>query len=341
MKRSAKLFVMLGVLCVLVGAVLLQKLVFPAENEDGDTDSDASSVTYAANDVISENVTAISYEKDGVLLSFKKNGDTWVLDEENAPNIDSELVSAMVVAISSPAASYRFEGIASDKLAQYGLDEPAIRVSVSEGTKTRTFIFGEYNKTAEEYYFCDEADKSLVHTVISSSYEAFAYTLEDLIIYDTLPEISADSVTAFTLEGTDGKITVTAIKTPSDENELGYEFSAELERDGEKEEYSYADFYRMASAVEEWNIDEFVTFDASKSSEYGFDTPALLTVSYTERNEIEAEGASGGYIETEKSFTLVLGGTDEDGYSYVKTDADSRLIYKLSSNVFSEIFGLS
>lgn len=337
MKRSAKLFIMFGILAVLAAGAVVQKRFFPAENES-DYSEDGSSAAYAANDVVSENVTAISYERDGEALAFRKIADSWILDQDNAPDIDSETVSAMAAAVSSPAGANRMENVPKEKLSDYGLDKPSLRVTVSEGSKTRTFLFGSYNKTAKEYYFCDEADSSLVYTVVSSSYEAFNYTLDDMLVHEKVPQIPAEDISEIRIAGSEGEIFIRSIKTPTEENEDGYTYSAEIVRNGTAEEYSYADFYKAAEEVSKWNIDEFITSDASKASEYGFDSPAVLTVKYTERKEIEAEGASGGYIDTEKEFSLFLGAKDEDGCYYVKTDKDSRLIYKLSTAVFSELF---
>ncbi|MBQ8207765.1 MAG: DUF4340 domain-containing protein [Clostridia bacterium] len=339
MKRSAKLIIMLGILAVLIVGAVIQKQFFPAENDSDYTDDGSSVIAYAANDVVLENVTALSYEKDSAKLSFKKSGEEWVLDEENAPDIDSELVHAMATAISGLSGANRMEDVPKEKLADYGLDAPALKVTVSEDDKVRTFLFGDYNKTAKEYYFCDEAIPSLVFTVVSSSYEAFDYVIDDLIVHGTLPEIAAENITGFSFKNADGETVIKSIKTPTDENEEGYTYSAEITKNGVTEEYSYADFYKAAEAVAEWNIDEFITSDASKTSEYGFETPSVLTVNYTERKEIEAEGASGGYIDTEKTYSLILGTADGEGCYYVKTEEDSRLIYKLSTAVFSEIFG--
>ena len=339
MKRSAKLGIMLGILAVLIVGAVIQGVFFPAEKDVGLSEDGASTVMYAANDVAAENVTAISYEKNDIMLSFKKNEEAWMLDEEKAPNIDTDLVSAMVTAISTPAGSNKMENVPSKNLENYGLASPALSVTVHEGAKVRTYLFGNYNKTAKEYYFCDKAIPDTVFTVPSSCFEAFSYTLEDLIVHEKLPEIAADSITSVSLESTEGKTTISAIKTPTDENEEGYEFSAVIEKNGAEEEYSYAELHRMAEAIAEWNIDEFVTLNADDSSEYGFDSPSYLTVNYTERKEIEAEGTSGGYIDTDKSFTLVIGKADENGKYFVKTNEDSRLIYKISTNIFSEIFG--
>ncbi len=338
MKRSAKLFIMLGTLAVLVAGAVIQKVFFPAEPDVGLSEDGGSSVQYAANDVVAENVTTFTYEKDGESLSFKKNEEVWVLDEENAPTIDGDLISAMVSAIASPGGKNKMENVPSENLASYGLADPALSVTVHEGARVRTYLFGSYNKTAKEYYFCDKAIPDTVFTVPSSSFEAFAHTLEELIVHEKLPEISADSITSVSLEGSEGKTTVSAVKTPSDANEEGYEFSAKIEKNGAQEDYSYAELYRMAEEIAAWNIDEFVTLNDSEPSEYGFDSPSYLTVNYTERKEIEAEGTNGGYIDTENSFTLILGNTDEEGKYFVKTSEDSRLIYKISTSIFTEIF---
>lgn len=339
MKRSAKLFIMLGILAVLIVGAVIQKVFFPAQPDVGLSQDGGSTILYAVNDVVAENVTAFTYERDGEALSFKKNGEAWVLDEENAPTIDADLVSAMVIAIASPGGKNKMENVPSENLASYGLDAPALSVTVHEGSRVRTYLFGSYNKTAKEYYFCDKAIPDTVYTVPSSSFEAFAYTLEELIVHEKLPEISADSITSVSFENAEGKTVISAVKTPTEENEEGYEFSAKIERNGEESEYSYAELYRIAEEIAAWNIDEFITLNDAEPSEYGFDSPSYLMVNYTERKELEAEGTSGGFIDTERSFTLVLGKADEEGKYYVKTSEDSRLIYKISTNIFTEFFG--
>ncbi len=338
MRRSAKLFIMLGILTVLIVGAVIQKVFFPAQPNSDLSDGGASTVLYASNDVVAENVTAITYEKGETALSFNKEGEAWVLDDENAPIIDGQLISAMVTAISTPAGKNKMENVPFENLTSYGLDSPALSVTVHEGSRVRTYLFGDYNKTAKEYYFCNRAIPDTVYTVPSTSFEAFSYTLEELIVHEKLPEISPDSITSVSFENADGKTVISAVKTPSDENETGYEFSAKIEKNGAKEDHSYAELYRMAEEIGAWNIDEFVTLNDSEPSEYGFDFPSYLTVNYTERKEIEAEGTSGGYIDTEKTFTLILGNADENGKYFVKTSENSRLIYKISTNIFSEFF---
>lgn len=339
MKRSAKLFIMLGILAVLVAGAVVQRVFFPAEPDVGLSEDGGSTVLYAVNDVTAENVTAFTYEKDGESLSFKKNGEVWVLDEENAPTVDADLVSAMVTAIASPGGKNKMENVPSENLEAYGLTSPSLSVTVYEGSRVGTYLFGGYNKTAKEYYFCNKAIPDTVYTIPSSSFEAFAYTLSELVVHEKLPEIAADSITSVSLENSDGKTVITAVETPSLKEDGVPDISAKIEKNGVESEYSYAELYRMSEEIAAWNIDEFVTLNEDEMSAYGFESPSYLTVNYTERKEIEAEGTSGGYIDTENSFTLVLGIADEEGKYYVKTSDDSRLIYKISTSIFTEIFG--
>ncbi len=339
MKRHIKLIVMLGVLVVLIAGALIQKQFFPAEIESDYADDGASTLRYAANDVSADNITAFSYEYQGETVSFVLSEGGWTLEGENAPATDSELITAMAVAIACPSGSNKLENVSPEKLADYGLDAPEIKVTVSEGDKKQAFLFGDYNSIADEYYFCSEESPETVYTVSSSAREAFAYTLEDLLVYDTLAEIEADSVTSVSMSDSEKETVISSVKTPTEENEDGYTYSAQRTENGETTDYSYADFYRLAEAIGTWNIDEFVTCDADADTSYGFDAPKTLTVNYTVQKSIEATGSSGGYITTEESFSLILGSKDEEGFYYCKTNEASPMIYKLSSKVFSEIFG--
>ncbi|MBQ8005838.1 MAG: DUF4340 domain-containing protein [Clostridia bacterium] len=337
MKRHIKLIIMLGVLAILISGALLQKRFFPQNVTPDYTEDGASSLRYAVNSISEDNITAISYTYEGETLSFILRGNLWSLDSQSSPNINSELVAAMATAISSPQGKSKMENVPAEKLPQYGLDDPHIRVTVYEGDKTSSFVFGSYNQIAAEYYFASESDMTTVFTVESTARDAFDVKIDDLLIYDTLPKISAESITAISLSDSAKELIFSSVKTPSDENDAGFVYSALRTENGIKTEYSYADFYRLAEAVSEWNIDEFVSYDTSDSEKYGFGSPETLKIDYTEKEQIEAEGTSGGYITKDKSFELILGSTDENGFYYCKTSMDSCMIYKLSSSLFSEL----
>lgn len=335
MKRPAKLIIMLIVLVLVIGGYIQMKNM--PEKQPDITDDGASTLRYAANSISYDAITKLSYENGNSIISLKKNGENWVLDMENAPAIDGELATSIVKSIATPSSPNRLENVSKEKFAEYGLSEPTLRVIVTEGEKISEFIFGNYNATIGEYYFCDASAPDTVFTIESSIKELFSNALEDLLIYDTLPAIKADSITSFSLNDKNNEITIESIKTPT-ETDSEYTYSAIRTENGVSESHSYADFYRLAEAVAEWNIDEFVCCEEQLGTEYGFDTPIIFTVKYTERYDLNNEDSSGGYIDRDEIFSLILGDIDSSGYYYCKTSADSRLIYKISTNIISEIF---
>ncbi len=337
MKRHIKLFIMLGILAVLVVSAIIQKQFFPAEVEYDYTDDGGSTLRYAANDVKADGVTELSYEIKDEVISFVKTDSGWMLKGQNAPQIKTDLADAMVKAISGLSATNKIENVAKEKLEDYGLTQPSVTVKVSEGNKISIFLLGGYNKTTKEYYFCDKNIPDVVFTVESSVYDAFQHSISDLIVHETLPKIEADSINKISITGESGEMVIESIKTPNDENEEGYTYSAIITKNGESEKYSYADFYKIAEEISNCNINDFVGADESVGNEYGFDNPKILKIDYIERQSIEAEGAAGGYIDTPKSLELILGSTAEDGKSYCKTSEKSWLIYKLSTKIFSQI----
>ncbi len=329
MKRSKKLIVMLSVLAVLVLALLLQAKLFP--KGDGILTDDEDSI-FKVSDIAAESVKELSYVSEGTVLAFEKSDDgKWLLTGENSPEIDSELVESMANAITSAESEHVMGDISKEEISEYGLDEPALLVKISDGTGTYTYQFGSYNEFAEKYYLSNKDIPDVVYTVESSVYEAFGYTLEELVIKDTLPEIEADSILSISF----GSV-ISKSETPTDENEEGKNYSAYITKDGAVSEYSYADFYMLCEEISEWNIDELVSL--SSHSSFDILNPVEFTVKYTERQEIDAEGASGGYIDTEKSFTLLLGEKAEDGRFYCKTKAESPLVYKLSITDIEKYF---
>ena len=331
MKKNTKLLLMLGVLALLIIIYFALPKEPKATGEPNDTET-----YYKVSDTDIENVTAISYEADGTVLSFKVTDGKWRLDKANAPEIDSSLISDMVSSISDAAASNKLEGVSAERLADYGLDAPSLKVTLTEGDKTVSYIFGDLNKMINEYYFAREGGTDTVFTVPVKVKAAFSYTLEELLIYDKLAAVPEGTITSIAFKKGDYETVITEVKTPSDDTE--YTYSATLTKNGRTEDCSYADFERLASSVYEWNIDDFVCYAEDGGAEYGFDTLKTLTVNYTEKQAVNAEDSTDGYFYADRSVTVILGNVDTDGRYYCKVSESSPLVYKLSSDVFGEFF---
>ena len=329
MKRSKNLLILLAVLVLLVLAYIVM-MQFVKDTED---DDNGKEIYYEATDVVRENITSIAVGEDG--LSFSAAGDDWVYDKDADLPIDSSAVALMADTVANLTGTYRLTDVSDEALEEYGLTSPSLTVKVTEGSKEKVFYFGNYNSSVSAYYFCSHDAKRLVFLVSSDAYSAFDCELSDLIVKEEAAVIDADMITSVSLRQSDGsEVIYSAEQVDSGEKDedggIIYEHKAYITEGGVTLDCSYADFYELACDIGELEFSHLAGYTEADSSNFGFDAPSVLTVRYTVREETEADGSSGGYLEHTEEYTLVLGSADEDGYYFCKTGEDSKLIYKLS-----------
>lgn len=343
MKRIVKLSVMVVLLAVLIGAYFL------VSNMEKEEAPDSGKTYYDATDIEAEAVFKMSYTKDGVQISFEKDDD-WFWSENPAVPLNKEILEKMESYIVNLSGLNRIEDVQEEQLAHYGLDEPSLTVSVTDFSHTQTFVFGNYNATIDAYYFTSPDYETTVFTASSSLVEAFDYALTELVVKEELPEIEADKITSVNFERGGESVIYSVVKTPNPDakendgtdssEDAEFLYSATIELDGKTQDFSYAELYRLMEAIGDWSIGELVSCDGKSDKTYGFDSPATLTVKYTQTKQYEASGGgSASEIEVESEASLVLGKYNPDGYFYVKSTSDSPLIYLLPYKVFSELFG--
>lgn len=333
MKRSKKLITMLALLAILAVICYAVTLI---PNNDGKDDDKVTEYSAVSLDVTT--VTAISVTNESGDFDFIKKNDTWVLDTENAPDIDTKLIQSMAQTISAVTAHNRIENVTDDKLSDYGLGKGNADIIVTLTTTGGDMVceIGDYNSIADEYYFRCYADASTVYTAGSALRETFIFSTEDIIQKATMPDINSESITAVSI----GDTTYTQVKTEngaasSDEENEKYLYSATVTKNGETTDASYADYEVIASGISALTLD-YEAFTDVESTDYGFDTPRIMTVYYDEQRDITADGASGGYIIENKEYSLYIG--VQDGNVYAKTSLDSRVVYSLSADFITEYF---
>ena len=74
-------------------------------------------------------IEAISYDNDGNVLAFTKDGDSWTYDGDNQFPVNTTRMDSLAGTVKKLPAVRRLEG--GDDLAAYGLDTPLRRVTVS------------------------------------------------------------------------------------------------------------------------------------------------------------------------------------------------------------------
>lgn len=326
---------MLALLAVLVAACAIVSIL--SDKRSGEAVPET--IEYSLTDFSKDEITHLDIVFGDREFSFGKENDEWVLDTANAPKIDGELVDAASETASALKGHNKMTGVSAERLSDYGLENPKIKITVTLPSRSYTFLFGNYNGTAEEYYFTSEDDKTVVYTVESSSREAFALDYANLIVADELPETESESITSVALDD----VRYESVKTPKEDAEIGsdedehdkYYYSSKKIIGENSEEVSYADFERIASGVSEMKL-EYADFVDTGNTEYGFESSKTLTVCYSERKKLESDGAHGGYIDVPHEYTLYISIYNDT--IYAKTDENSKVIYKVNADFITEYF---
>ena len=336
MKKTPKLLLMILILLVLVCLCLLVRSC------DDDTSPAQNQVIYDAPDIDGDSVTALTVENENGTFAFKKQGGAWVLSDAPDVKINSDAVASLAQSMIDVTGTNRIDGVLN--LTQYGLDEPKIKITVTDRNGDETYRIGNLNGIISAYYFCSEQHPEYVFTVESSVCESFKLSAAKILVLDFPQPPVADSIKSVEFKTGDNVVRYDSVteflyndeEQITDENPNGavYSHTATRTADGKTADFSYADFYRLAEAVAavKPSGDYFWT---PADNELYFASPMTLTVTYTVREKLEADSAAGGYVESEESYTVYLSAA-EDGTLYAKSDADSSLIYRLTESKLSE-----
>ena len=332
MKRTPKLLLMILLLLVLVCLCLLVRSC------DDDAPPAQQQIIYDASDIDGDSVSALTVTNENGTFAFKKQGDTWFLTEAPDLEIQSDIIAQLAQNMIDVTGTNRIDGVTD--LAQYGLDEPKIKVSVTDKNGEETYRIGNLNGIIKAYYFCSEQHPEYVFTVESSVCEAFQLALSEFLVLDFPQPPEADSIKSVEFKTGDESIIYNSVTeflysdedqiTDDNPNGAVYSHTATKTSNGKTADYSYADFYRLAEAVAAIKPSGDYFYSQADNELY-FSTPVTLSVTYTVRQKLEADSAAGGYVEKDETYTICLS-SGGDGPLYAKTDAESALIYQLAEN---------
>lgn len=314
MKKGKRLLILLAVVAVFgVGAYLLNLNTQKQEAAQEAEDNTEKTVLFTST---ADDTAKLAYTYNGDTLSFVKKDDSWVYEPRESFPLDTSAVDSMLSDLESVSAERTVSETSEDE-AEYGLDSPAMIITLTENDGTAKQIsIGDKNSVTGDYY-ATVASKDGIYTISSDLYNAFDVTLMDLVTDEDYPTISADNVTAIDWDdGTDAK-TLTHLA------------------DGSASAYSSAFtwFQKQADgALQAVNDDTVSTFlDAATGityegtaadtkndlSAYGLDNPLLtVTLHYTEdvaQSEVEAalaEEAAAATATPEPVATAVPEATD-------------------------------
>lgn len=121
--KNRKKALIIAIICLAAAAVLYLLVVELSQRSE---DADSSDDSLVISSVDSGQITAISYEKDGKSLSFRKEDGTWYNAEDKSFPVDQDSLTTMTNALGAVSATRKLDS--PEDLSEYGLDSPVLTV---------------------------------------------------------------------------------------------------------------------------------------------------------------------------------------------------------------------
>ena len=142
MKRSKRIYILLGVLSVSCMATLG---VMRWEEEKEKIENSDEIILELSGD----QVTSISWEIESEKLAFHKD-ERWIYDEDEAFPVDEEKISELLKQFQEFGVSFVIEEV--EDYGQYGLDDPACTIRLGTGEQSYEILLGSYSSMDSQRY---------------------------------------------------------------------------------------------------------------------------------------------------------------------------------------------
>ncbi|MBQ8396785.1 MAG: DUF4340 domain-containing protein [Clostridia bacterium] len=328
-KQAVTLIALVAALGLMIGAYFLVTKL-GGEGEEAVTTAADNTVTLLSVDV--ETMTAMSYLLDGEEMSFTVENNAWCWREDKSLNLDGAKFYAMIEGMMPLTSTVKIEAPTAEQLTAFGLDAPANRVTIADGSGTHTLVIGSYNSYNACYYAAvDTTD--VIYMIPAAVAEGFVYDVYDLLAYDALPTITAGKIDSVTLtRGADSTTyTYYGSGNPDYYTDTFKWFAA---RGVETPvAVSTTAGNSLSSAVTGLAFSDCVSYHAAEdAAKYGLADPAKMTINY--RATVTTTDATTGAetsTEVNHSESILIGNVDPSSGCYYATVEGSSLIYLLSS----------
>ena len=343
--KNRKKALIIAIICLAAAAVLYLLVVKLSQRSD---DADSSDDSLVISSVDSDQITAISYEKDGKSLSFMKEDGTWYDAGDKSFPVDQDSLTTMTNALGAVSATRKLDS--PEDLSEYGLDSPVltVRYTASDG-KEAEFTVGDTNDAAGGSYLKISGDDA-VYLVASDFADTFNSDIYQLADMESFPTITSDSITDINVKS--GSHTL-EIKNDSDGGRTV------LENGEEKENCASSSVTQFINTVTGITFKSHVEYNCKDLSKYGLDKPAAdISVDYTttetvtetsaetvtetsaesvqETADTEETESETETVEVAKQLILHIGSQNEDGDYYAALDG-SKEVHVVSGDTIKEL----
>lgn len=327
MKRSKKLYILLGVLAVAIAATVL---VTKLQEKQEEIQTTAETILQIAPD----DVTALSWENETSALALHTEDGAWVYDDDAEFPVSADAVNRLLSVFEDFGASFIIENVTD--YGQYGLDDPVCTIDLTAGEDSYEITLGDFSSMDSQRYV--SIGDGNVYLVATDPLESFSVTLSDLIANDETP--SFGSISSITFAG--GEDYTIAYDESGGSVCADDVYYAQL--DGQSLPLDTDRVESYAAAISALDLTDYVTYKATDETlaAYGLDSPELtVTVSYA--NEDDDGNSVPG------TLTLAVGrnpdevaaaAADADGETEVSAYlriGDSRIVYRLTADQYESL----
>ena len=179
MKRTKKLYILLGVLVVIcIATFALSKT---EEKKENIKNSDKTVL-----EVDSDSVNKISWKSSLGSLAFEKKDGTWTYtDDANFP-VDQDKIAERLKLFKEFGVAFEIEDV--DDYGQYGLDDPECTITLETDDKTYEISLGDYS-TMDSQRYVSIGDGN-VYLVKNDPMDSFNVTIDALVKNDEIPNFN-------------------------------------------------------------------------------------------------------------------------------------------------------
>lgn len=327
MKRSKRLYLMLGVLAV----VCIATFAVTHREEQKEQIKNSGEIILALD---SDAVTSLRWEYGGASLAFHKD-ESWLYDADEAFPVSEEKVRQLLEEFEAFGVSFVIEEVSD--FGMYGLDEPVCTIWLQTDQQSYEIALGDFSNMDEERYVSIGDGK--VYLAKNDPLDRFDIALEDMIAHDE--PLSYTQVSQIRFEGRD-HYTVVYQEDSQDSYCAEDRYFTEqngrlLPLDTDRVEYYLEGLVTL-------QLDHYVTYKATQEEleAYGLDNPELtLTIDYTADNE-EGQEEAGTYTlsvsrDPEELAQQEAADTEEEEEETITAYArvgDSPIVYQIDASEY-------
>lgn len=335
MKRSKRLYILLGILAAAIAATAGLMQV----NEQKEKIKNSDEIIL---EIPGDSVLTLSWENESGALAFHKD-ENWLYDEDEAFPVDEEKINELLGLFEEFGVSFIIEEV--EDFAQYGLDDPICTINLTTEDEEYEILLGDYSKMDSERYV--SVGDGNVYLVKEDPLDSFDAVLNDMIKQDEVPSLT--DVTGIRFSGAEAYEIVYEEESsdtycPEDVYFVsGEEKNLPLDSDNVKE---------YIRSIRYLDLDEYVTYNASEEEikDCGLDSPELsVSVDYTYEDEDGGEAADTFVLnvsrdpEEKQEKSSAEDEEEEDGEdvtAYARV-GESQIIYKISSEDYKSLMAAS